>query len=105
MADKELSGDAVIGRNRAREMVYPVDVSDVQKTVRDAVKKKNSISIYASTLGMSLTHYAAGMAPIYFGAGYIEQGTWWRIGFMVSVVNVIIWLGLGLVWWKALGWW
>jgi divalent anion:Na+ symporter, DASS family len=60
---------------------------------------------YASTLGMPLTHYAAGMAPIYFGAGYIEQGTWWRIGFMVSVVNLVIWLGLGLVWWKALGWW
>jgi DASS family divalent anion:Na+ symporter len=60
---------------------------------------------YASTLGMSLTHYAAGMAPIYFGAGYIEQGTWWRIGFMISIVNMVIWLGLGLVWWKVLGWW
>ena len=59
MADKELSGGAEIGRNRAREMVYPVDVSDVQKTVRDAVKKKNSISVYASTaqcdVGLSLS--------------------------------------------------
>ena len=59
MADKELSGDAEIWRNRAREMVYPVDVADVQKTVRDAVKKKNSISVYASTaqsdVGLSLT--------------------------------------------------
>ncbi|MDR3563626.1 MAG: anion permease [Negativicutes bacterium] len=60
---------------------------------------------YASSLGMSLTHYAAGMTPIYFGAGYIDQGTWWRIGFMISVVNLIIWLGLGSLWWKVLGWW
>jgi DASS family divalent anion:Na+ symporter len=60
---------------------------------------------YASSLGMPLTHYAAGMTPIYFGAGYLDQGQWWRIGFMVSVFNLIIWLGLGSIWWKMIGWW
>ncbi|WP_312197736.1 anion permease [Anaerospora hongkongensis] len=60
---------------------------------------------YMSNLCMSLTHYAAGPAPIYFGAGYVDQGTWWKIGFLVSVVNVIIWVGIGSFWWKLLGLW
>src|SRR5208283_862840 len=59
MGDKELSGGAEIGRNRARDTVYPVDAHDIQKIIRDAVKKKNSISVYASTaqsdVGLSLT--------------------------------------------------
>ncbi len=63
------------------------------------------IMAYASHLSMSLTHYAAGPSPIYFGAGYIEQGTWWKIGFMISVINLVIWMGLGSIWWKFLGLW
>lgn len=60
---------------------------------------------FMSNLCMSLTHYAAGPAPIYFGAGYVDQGTWWKLGFMVSVINMIIWVGLGGFWWKVLGLW
>ena len=60
---------------------------------------------YFSSLDASLTHYGTGSAPIYFGAGYVSQGTWWRVGFLVSLVNIVIWLGVGMVWWKVLGWW
>lgn len=60
---------------------------------------------YASSLCGSLTHYAAGPAPIYFGAGYIEQGKWWQQGFIVSIINLIIWIGIGSMWWKVLGLW
>ncbi|HEV8357796.1 MAG TPA: DASS family sodium-coupled anion symporter [Gemmatimonadales bacterium] len=60
---------------------------------------------YHSNLDASLTHYGTGSAPIFFGAGYLSQGTWWRIGFLVSLVNLVIWLGLGMLWWKVLGWW
>ncbi len=52
-----------------------------------------------------ITHYATGPAPIYFGAGYIPQNTWWRIGFIVSVVNMIVFIGLGSIWWKVVGLW
>ncbi|MDR3589160.1 MAG: anion permease [Negativicutes bacterium] len=58
---------------------------------------------FMSNLCMSLTHYAAGPSPIYFGAGFLDQGTWWKLGFIVSVINMIIWVGLGSVWWKVLG--
>lgn len=60
---------------------------------------------FMSNLCMSLTHYAAGPAPIYFGSGYVDQGTWWKLGFLVSVVNLLIWAGVGSLWWKVLGLW
>lgn len=60
---------------------------------------------FFSNLCMSLTHYAAGPSPILFNSGYVPQNTWWRLGFMSSVVNLIIWLGIGSVWWKVLGLW
>jgi len=60
---------------------------------------------FLSNLCMSLTHYAAGPSPIFFNAGYVEQGTWWRLGFIVSVINLVIWAGLGSMWWKILGLW
>ena len=60
---------------------------------------------FMSNLCMSLTHYAAGPSPIYFGAGYVDQSTWWRLGFIISVINLIIWVGLGSIWWKFLGLW
>ncbi|HWR30102.1 MAG TPA: DASS family sodium-coupled anion symporter, partial [Negativicutes bacterium] len=60
---------------------------------------------FASSISQGITHYAAGPAPIYFGAGYVSQGTWWKVGFMVSAINLIIWIGLGSMWWKVLGLW
>ena len=60
---------------------------------------------YFSNVNAAMTHYGTGSAPVYFGAGYVPQGTWWRLGFIISVVNIVIWLGVGLAWWKVLGWW
>ncbi|MDD4802969.1 MAG: DASS family sodium-coupled anion symporter [Syntrophomonas sp.] len=51
----------------------------------------------------SLTHYSSGPAPIFFGAGYVDQGTWWKLGFIIATINMVIWLGAGSVWWKVLG--
>ena len=52
-----------------------------------------------------LTHYGNGVAPIYFGTGYMSQGTWWKLGFMMSVVYLAIWIGIGFPWWKVIGLW
>ncbi|HEY0547620.1 MAG TPA: DASS family sodium-coupled anion symporter [Pyrinomonadaceae bacterium] len=60
---------------------------------------------YFSNLNASLTHYGTTPAPIYFGAGYVRQRTWWWIGLIVSVPNILIWTGIGFGWWKLLGWW
>jgi DASS family divalent anion:Na+ symporter len=61
--------------------------------------------MYFSNLCASLTHYGTTPAPIFFGADYISQGKWWRIGFIVSVLHVVMWAVVGALWWKALGWW
>lgn len=60
---------------------------------------------YFSNLSASLTHYGTTTAPIYFGADYVTQREWWRLGFYVSVTTITIWSVSGLAWWKALGWW
>ena len=60
---------------------------------------------YASNLDASLTHYGTTPAPIYFGAGYLKQRTWWILGLIVSVVTISIWSVFGLAWWKVLGLW
>ncbi len=58
---------------------------------------------FSSSLMGGLTHYGSGPAPIFYGSGYIEVKAWWRIGFLLSVANLAIWMGLGSLWWKALG--
>ncbi|MEO8450231.1 MAG: DASS family sodium-coupled anion symporter [Gemmatimonadota bacterium] len=60
---------------------------------------------YFSNLCASLTHYGTTPAPIYYGAGYVTQRRWWRIGLIASIPHVLIWPAVGLVWWKILGWW
>jgi len=60
---------------------------------------------YFSNLDAGITHYGTGSAPVFFGAGYVKQGDWWRIGFLISIVNLIIWMGVGVCWWKLIGLW
>ena len=60
---------------------------------------------YFSSLNAGLTHYSTGSAPVFFAGGYVSQGDWWRTGLIVSLVNLVLWLGVGMAWWKVLGWW
>lgn len=60
---------------------------------------------YLSNLAASLTHYGTTSAPIYFGGGYVSQKDWWRLGLIMSLPNILIWAGIGLLWWKILRWW
>ncbi|MDR0228036.1 MAG: anion permease [Flavobacteriaceae bacterium] len=60
---------------------------------------------FSSSLMMSLTHYGTGTAPIIFGSGYTTLGEWWKTGFIMSIVNLLIFLLVGGVWWSFLGYW
>ncbi len=60
---------------------------------------------YFSNLGASLTHYGTTPAPIYFGAGYTTQRTWWWLGLITSLVTIAIWSLVGFMWWKLLRLW
>ncbi len=59
----------------------------------------------ASNIMMTLTHYATGTSPVIFGSGYTTLGEWWKTGFVMSVVLIVIWLVVGSAWWKVLGYW
>ena len=59
----------------------------------------------ASSLMMSLTHYATGTSPIIFGSGYVSMEDWWIMGFIMSLVNLSVWGIVGGLWWKVLGYW
>ncbi|CAK7331022.1 unnamed protein product [Dovyalis caffra] len=60
---------------------------------------------FLSNLMGGLTHYGIGSAPVFYGANYVPLAKWWGYGFLISVVNIIIWLGVGGVWWKFIGLW
>ncbi|MDR3565002.1 MAG: anion permease [Negativicutes bacterium] len=63
-----------------------------------------TVAIAANVCGC-LSHFGTGPAAIYFSAGYVEQSTWWRLGFIISLAHIVIWLGVGSIWWKVLGLW
>lgn len=58
---------------------------------------------FASNLFGGLTHYGSGPAPVYFGSQLISVKQWWQSGFILSLVNIVIWVGIGSLWWKVLG--
>lgn len=58
-----------------------------------------------ATLMGSLTHYGHGPAPIFFGSTYVDMKDWWKHGFFISVLFLVIWFAVGGLWWKVLGLW
>ncbi|MDE3055244.1 MAG: DASS family sodium-coupled anion symporter [Verrucomicrobiota bacterium] len=60
---------------------------------------------FLSNLFGGLTHYGSGPAPILFGTGFVTVREWWKIGALIGLLNIAIWLGIGAVWWKLLGLW
>ena len=59
----------------------------------------------SSSIMMTLTHYATGTSPVIFGSGYTTLGEWWKAGFIMSVVNLAVFVVIGGVWWKVMGYW
>ena len=60
---------------------------------------------YFSNLAAALTHYGTTPAPIYFGAGYTTQRTWWTLGLITSLITIAVWTVVGFTWWKVLKLW
>ena len=60
---------------------------------------------FLSSLCAGITHYGTGSAPVYFGAEYITLKDWWRLGAIISIMNITIWMLAGSFWWKFIGLW
>ena len=58
-----------------------------------------------SNLCACTTNYSTGPVIIYFGLGYVPAAQWFRVGFLMSLFHLAVWLTVGLAWWHVLGWW
>jgi DASS family divalent anion:Na+ symporter len=58
---------------------------------------------FASNYFASTTIYGTSVAPIYYQSGYIKNSDWMKHGLVILLVNLAIFLGLGSVWMKLLG--
>ncbi|MGH9354761.1 MAG: SLC13 family permease, partial [Terriglobia bacterium] len=63
-----------------------------------------SFASFAS-LSAGLTHYGTTPAPMYFAQNYVSLKQWWKIGLVVSFMNLAIWVVVGFSWWKLVGIW
>jgi DASS family divalent anion:Na+ symporter len=61
--------------------------------------------VFVNNLMAGLTHYGTTTSPVIFIEGYVTFKDWWRVGFYASVLNLAIWLPVGMLWWKVLGLW
>jgi divalent anion:Na+ symporter, DASS family len=68
-----------------------------------------AVAVYSlacvANLTAGLTHYGTTTAPMVFAEGYLSIKDWWRVGFIVGTTNLVIWIVVGLLWWRALGYW
>ncbi|WP_085164069.1 DASS family sodium-coupled anion symporter [Gilliamella bombi] len=51
----------------------------------------------------SITQFANARNPLLFAEGFVPVKTWWKVGFICSVVNLIIVFTVGILWWKIIG--
>lgn len=58
---------------------------------------------FSSSLYCSLTQYAHARGPILFGSGYVTTKEWWTAGFAINILNQIIFVTVGLIWWNLIG--
>ncbi len=56
-----------------------------------------------SNINGCLTQYGIGSGPVMYGAGYVTQGEWWKAGFLMSLIYMVVWLVVGPLWWQMLG--
>lgn len=63
------------------------------------------VLIFFSNLFGGITHYSLAPAPLLYGVGYVHLKDWWKLGFYIALVNIVIWSVIGGLWWKTLGYW
>ncbi len=58
-----------------------------------------------TNLSAGLTNYGTTPAPMFYIQGYVTFEKWWKIGFLISLVNIAVWSTVGFAWWKLLKIW
>jgi divalent anion:Na+ symporter, DASS family len=58
-----------------------------------------------ANLSAGLTHYGTTPSPMFFSRNYVSLQRWWLAGFVVSIVNIVIWTVVGFGWWRLIRIW
>lgn len=58
---------------------------------------------YTSSLAGCLTNYSSGSSVIYFAFGFWGQGGWLSVGGIVGMIYLLVYMTVGLAWWKVIG--
>ena len=61
------------------------------------------IIAFSSSTGGVLTHYGSALGPVLFGTGYVDQKPWWKCGAACGILLIVIYMTIGLAYWKLLG--
>ena len=51
-----------------------------------------------------ITHYASGQAAIYYGSQYMTLTSVFKVGFIIGLLEWLLFGTLGVATWKAMGW-
>lgn len=57
-----------------------------------------------ANLSSCLTHYGITSAPIFFSNSKMNVKEWWFAGFLISIMHLLIWSTVGLVWLRIIDW-
>lgn len=58
---------------------------------------------FVGNLFGGLTHYSSGPAGVVFGSGYVKTPEWFRVGFVMSLVNIAVFGVVGYGWMSVIG--
>jgi len=82
--------------------LYPLSLALMIAAGVPAFASAIALGVLSNVYGC-LTQYGIGSGPVMYGAGYVTQGEWWKVGFIMSVIYLAVWLVIGPLWWMALG--
>lgn len=60
---------------------------------------------FGGVVDLSTSPYSQGTAAFLSGTGYVDNGDWWKLNAIIGVLYIILWLGVGLLWTKIIGYW
>ncbi|WEV50356.1 DASS family sodium-coupled anion symporter [Lactobacillus sp. ESL0731] len=60
---------------------------------------------FTGAINASTTHYANGPASILATTGYVKQGEWWKMNFLLGIIYLLIFGIIGTLWMKIIGMW
>lgn len=58
---------------------------------------------FIGSLYGTLTHYGHGPAPVFFGSGYVDLKNWWLRGLETGLILLFIYMTVGGLWMKIIG--